>query len=73
MNVSDEAEAEISECLYILKAFWGANLGGFKAVTASDVAECSSIALGFLISEGSDGKKDLIGKYVAGLIFFDLN
>ena len=38
-------------------------------MTASDVAECSSVALGFFRSGGSDGGKEFLGKSVVGLIF----
>ena len=38
MNASDEAKAEIAHCLSILNGFLGVSLGGYEAVTASDVA-----------------------------------
>ena len=38
VNASDEAKAEIAHCLSILNGFLGVSLGGYEAVTASDVA-----------------------------------
>ena len=50
--------------------FWGgADLGGSKAVTASDMDECSYVALVFLRAGGSDRGKELLGQSVVGLIF----
>ena len=69
MNASSEAEAKIADCFSRLNDFLGTSLGCSKAVIASDVAECSSVALGVLRDGGSEGGKELLGKSVVGFIF----
>ena len=70
MNTYNEAEAEIADCSYRFNGFVGEALRGSKVVTDADVDEFTSSALVVLISGGSEGGKEIIGKSVVGLIFF---
>ena len=59
VNAFDESEAEIADCSSILKDLGGSSLGYTKVVTVSDVAECSSIVLVFLMDGGRERTKDI--------------
>ena len=47
-----------------MRGFGGDNPGGNRSVNAPDLAECSSVDLEILISEGNDGGKELFGSSI---------